>query len=194
VPSLGVDFYHPNPLPPSLTIDPALAVAAANAHGALGELKGLGRMLLNPHLLIRPFIRREAVLSSRIEGTQASVADRYAFEAGQLALPGIGTGAPEADVREVLNYVAALDHGLERIESLPVAAASSASCTTFCSPVCAANGLDRGSSATDRTGSVRRTVRLSMRRSYPRRSGRWMTRAAGTGRRRAGAPAARPST
>jgi Fic family protein len=112
--------FVPNPLPPALEVDPALAGAVAGAHGALGELKGLGRMLLNPHLLIRPFVRREAVLSSRIEGTQASLGDVYVYEAGQLALPGISTGAPASDIQEVINYVHALDYGLQRVETLPV--------------------------------------------------------------------------
>ncbi len=74
----------------------------------------------NPHLFIQPFIRREAVLSSRIEGTQADVTDLYAYEAGQLLLPGIRAQASESDVREVLNYVYALEYGLERIKEFPL--------------------------------------------------------------------------
>jgi Fic family protein len=74
----------------------------------------------NPHLLIGPFIRREAVLSSRIEGTRADVTDLYAYQAGQLSLPGMAPAPPEADVREVHNYVRALEYGLERLETLPV--------------------------------------------------------------------------
>jgi len=74
----------------------------------------------NPHLLIGPFVRREAVLSSRIEGTQADVADLYAYQIGQLPLPGVAPAPPESDVREVLNYVSALEYGLERLVTLPV--------------------------------------------------------------------------
>ena len=74
--------------------------------------------MANPDLLIRPFVRREAALSSRIEGTQANVADLYAYEAGQLPL-GLQSSAPEADVREVYNYVQAMEYGLERIHTLP---------------------------------------------------------------------------
>mgnify|MGYP001605397773 CR=1 FL=1 len=92
----------------------------SDADRALGELSGLGRNMVNPHLLVRPFIRREAVLSSRIEGTQADIADLYAYEAGKLPLPGIKPSAPEADVREVRNYVVALEYGLERVNTLPV--------------------------------------------------------------------------
>ncbi len=74
----------------------------------------------NPHLLIGPFVRREAVLSSRIEGTQADIADLYAYEVGQLPLPGLEPAPPESDVREVLNYVRALEYGLKRLATLPV--------------------------------------------------------------------------
>ncbi|MCS6910849.1 MAG: hypothetical protein NZM11_09845, partial [Anaerolineales bacterium] len=83
----------------------------SDADRALGELAGLGRTLPNPHLLVHPFVRREAVLSSRIEGTQAGLADLYVFEAGQLHLPGLKPAPPETDVREVFNYVRALEYG-----------------------------------------------------------------------------------
>jgi len=112
--------FVPNPLPPPLKFDSALIRALSDADRALGELAGLGRALPNPHLLINPFIRREAVLSSRIEGTQADLADLYVFEAGQLALPGLKPAPAEADVREVFNYVRALEYGLERLNTLPV--------------------------------------------------------------------------
>lgn len=112
--------FVPNPLPPKLRIDWPLAQALSDADRALAELAGLGRTMPNPHLLIGPFIRREAVLSSRIEGTQADIADLYAYEARQLPLPGVETPTSEADVREVLNYVNAMEYGLERLKTLPV--------------------------------------------------------------------------
>lgn len=112
--------FVPNPLPPKLRIDWPLAQALSEADRALAELAGLGRTMPNPHLLIGPFIRREAVLSSRIEGTQADIADLYAYEARQLPLPGVETPPSEADVREVLNYVNAMEYGLERLKTLPV--------------------------------------------------------------------------
>ncbi len=112
--------FAPNPLPPPLAFDTGLIRLLSDADRALGELAGLGRALPNPHLLINPFIRREAVLSSRIEGTQTDLADLYAFEAGQLALPGLKPTAAHADAREVLNYVRALEYGLERLNELPV--------------------------------------------------------------------------
>lgn len=112
--------FMPNPLPPTLELDLPLVQALSAADRALGELAGLGRNMPNPHLLIQPFIRREAVLSSRIEGTQADIADLYAYEAGQYLLPGLRSGRRESDVREVLNYVHALEYGLERIKDFPL--------------------------------------------------------------------------
>jgi Fic family protein len=111
--------FVPHPLPPELALDLELARTLSGADRALGELAGLGRTLTNPNLLIRPFVRREAVLSSRIEGTQANIADLYALEARQLPLPGL-SGAPPEDVQEVANYVHALEYGLERLDTLPV--------------------------------------------------------------------------
>ncbi|MBM4430369.1 MAG: Fic family protein [Chloroflexi bacterium] len=113
--------FVPHPLPPALALDTELARVLSEADHALGELAGLGRAMPNPHLFISPFIRREAVLSSRIEGTQADLSDVYAYEAGQLPLPGLGRPAPpESDVREVVNYVRALEYGLQRLQALPV--------------------------------------------------------------------------
>ncbi len=68
----------------------------------------------NPHLLIRPFIKREAVLSSRIEGTQATLRELLANEAGAIV-----NRSPH-DLREVGNYVTALDYGIKRLETLPL--------------------------------------------------------------------------
>lgn len=112
--------FVPNPLPPDLPPDSELVRALFDAAYSLAELGTMGRMLPNPHLLIGPFLRREAVLSSRIEGTRASIADLYAYEAGQLPMPGLGPPVSEAEVREVLNYVAALEYGLQRLSTLPV--------------------------------------------------------------------------
>lgn len=112
--------FVPHPLPPAFTLEGESVHALSEADRALGELAGLGRAISNPHLLIGPFVRREAVLSSRIEGTQADITDLYAYEAGQLLLPGIKQPPPQSDVREVSNYVRALEYGLERVKSLPV--------------------------------------------------------------------------
>lgn len=112
--------FVPYPLPPYLEMNSRLVRQLSDADRALGELAGLGRTLPNPHLLIRPFLRREAVLSSRIEGTRAEITDLYTYEARQLALPGVPTRDSEADVREVYNYVRALEYGLERLKTLPI--------------------------------------------------------------------------
>lgn len=112
--------FVPRPLPPALPAEWKLTRALSTADRALSELAGLGRTMPNPHLLIGPFVRREAVLSSQIEGTQADITDLYAYEAGQLPLPGMQVSSPESDVREVLNYVNALEYGLKRLDTLPV--------------------------------------------------------------------------
>lgn len=112
--------FVPQPLPPQLPPDAELMRIMLNAAYALGELAALGRNMSNPRLLIGPFVRREAVLSSRIEGTQAGIADLYAYEAGQLPLPGLGKALPAGDVQEVANYVTALEYGLDRLQTLPI--------------------------------------------------------------------------
>jgi len=111
----GYWAFLPNPLPPNLSWSTELVNALSRADRALGELAGLGRALPNPYLLIRPLMRREAVLSSRIEGTRASLSDLYAYEAVQLSF-----FDSHPDVQEVHNYVRALEYGLERLETLPL--------------------------------------------------------------------------
>jgi Fic family protein len=113
--------FFPNPLPPKLSADWELTRQLSDADRALSELGGLGRTLPNPSLLVAPFIRREAVLSSRIEGTQSDIADLYSYEAGQPTLPGMEkSAAGEADAHEVFNYVSALEYGLKRQAKLPI--------------------------------------------------------------------------
>ncbi len=110
----GYAAFVPAPLPPSLHYTQELVRALSTADAALSELSGLGRLLPNPHLLIAPYLRREAVLSSRIEGTQTSLADLLADEAGQTPQ------APASDVHEVRNYVVALEYGIARLQTLPL--------------------------------------------------------------------------
>ena len=110
----GYAAFVPAPLPPELVYDPALVLALSRADAALSELAGLGRTLPNPHLLIQPYVRREAVLSSRIEGTRADVADVLLDE---LVEP---EQAVEEDLREVRNYITALEYGIERLSELPL--------------------------------------------------------------------------
>jgi Fic family protein len=87
----------------------------SEANRELSRLTALAGNFPFPRLLTQPFIRREAVLSSRIEGTRASLMDLYHYESAQLSFL-----EPNNDVREVHNYVRALDDGLERLKTLPV--------------------------------------------------------------------------
>ena len=112
--------FLPNPLPPDLDFDRSMVNSLSSADRALGELAGLGRTIPNPHLLIGPFVRREAVLSSRIEGTQTDIADLYAFEAEQMKLPGLTQREEPGDAREVFNYVRAMEYGIKRQETIPI--------------------------------------------------------------------------
>jgi Fic family protein len=115
----GYWAFVPDPLPPPLSINWDLANILSRADRALSELGGLARNLPNPHLLIGPFVRREAVLSSRIEGTQASLSDLFFFEAAESEKTTPARKTP-SDVREVANYVKALEYALKRIDELPL--------------------------------------------------------------------------
>jgi Fic family protein len=106
--------FVPDPLPPALEWRPALVRALSDSDRAVGRLAGEGGRLPNPHLLIRPFVRREAVLSSRIEGTQATLGELLAAEAGAVV------SRSPADLREVANYVVALEYGIKRLSKLPL--------------------------------------------------------------------------
>jgi len=109
----GYAAFVPAPLPPVIAYDPEMVLSLSRADSALSELSGIGRQIPNPHLLISPYLRREAVLSSRIEGTRASLSDVLLDEAEE-ARP------MDADVREVRNYVEALEYGLDRLRTLPL--------------------------------------------------------------------------
>jgi Fic family protein len=110
----GGHAFIPDPLPPRLEWSRELLAALSEADRLLGRLAGMGARLPNPHLLIRPFVRREAVLSSRIEGTQATLGELLADEAGAAT-----ARAPE-DLKEVRNYVVALEKGVKRLRKLPL--------------------------------------------------------------------------
>ena len=111
----GYWAFIPTPLPPNISYDPQLVLALSRADAALSELSGLGRHVINPRLLIASYIRKEAVLSLRIEGTRAGIAD--------LLLDDLETpehASNSADLKEVRNYVAALEYGIDRLSSLPL--------------------------------------------------------------------------
>src|SRR5215469_14371199 len=90
--------FLPAPLPPALDWTPRLIGTLSEADRLIGRLAGEGGRLPNPHILIRPFIRREAVLSSKIEGTQATLGELLAAEAG------VAVERSPDDLREVGNY------------------------------------------------------------------------------------------
>jgi len=114
--STGYHAFIPATLPPSLSFDDDLVLTLSRADAALSELSGLGHVLPNPHLLIGPLMRREAVQSSRIEGTQASLSEVLLDE----ATPSHAAASNADDLREVHDYVSALEHGIARLKDLPL--------------------------------------------------------------------------
>jgi len=105
----SVRAFIPNPLPPVLDLRNLLPLLD-QANQALGRLDGLTTVLPDIQLLLYNYIRKEAVLSSQIEGTQSSLSDLLLFESEDLP------GVPVDDIAEVLNYVGAMEHGLKRLK------------------------------------------------------------------------------
>ncbi|MBN1857459.1 MAG: Fic family protein [Dehalococcoidia bacterium] len=113
----NVQAFIPAPLPPEPSIrwTPGLRSKFDQALVALGRLDTVSTLLPDTSIFLYTYVRKEAVLSSMIEGTQSSLSDLLLFELDQAP------GVPLDDVREVSNYAAALNHGLKRIEDgLPV--------------------------------------------------------------------------
>ena len=113
----NVRAFVPNPLPPlpPLDLNGARQALLERATLALGRLDSVGVLLPDPQLFLYAYVRREAVLSSQIEGTQSSLSDLLLFELDELP------GTPFDDVVEVSNYVAALEHGMARLrEGFPL--------------------------------------------------------------------------
>lgn len=112
----GYSAFIPAPLPPDppLMFDGQLATILAGAGTALGRLDGVAATLPNPELFVAMYVRREAVLSSQIEGTQSTLDDVLAFEidSDRSKLP--------RDIEEVVNYINAMNYGLTRLETLPL--------------------------------------------------------------------------
>lgn len=104
--------FIPYPLPPEppLQFDATRQQLLERATVALGRLDSVTLLLPEPHLFLYAYVRREAVLSSQIEGTQSSLAQLLLFELEEAR------GVPLDDVIEVSNYVAALEHGLKRLK------------------------------------------------------------------------------
>lgn len=105
--------FVPPALPPDWLPGPEILLLLSQADQAVGRLAGSGQTMANPHLLIRPYARREAVLSSRIEGTQSEYEDAVLFEVEPSQ-----SKAPDAN--EVKNYIDALEYGLSRVNDLPL--------------------------------------------------------------------------
>jgi Fic family protein len=91
----GYRTFYPSPLPRRLAVSAETAVWLGEAESALGRLDGVSQLLPNPDLLVRPYVVREAVASTRIEGTRASIAEVYEADASDAALP--------PDLEEVVN-------------------------------------------------------------------------------------------
>ena len=108
--------FVPNPLPPvpPLQLDAEIQELIEKAMLALGRLDGLTTVLPDPTLFLYSYVRKEAVLSSQIEGTQSSLSDLLLFEMEGVA------GVPLNDVQEVSSYVAAMNFGLKRLAELPL--------------------------------------------------------------------------
>lgn len=108
--------FVPAALPPDppITMDQEMMKLLSDADRALGRLDGIATVLPNPDLFVAMFVRQEAVLSSQIEGTQSTLQDILSYEADaeHTTQPG--------DVEEVVNYVAAMNHGLRRLPTLPI--------------------------------------------------------------------------
>ena len=111
----GYWAFVPNPLPADLVWSAGMVSKLSEAERGLAALGEKGSDFVNPQTMVQPFIRQEAVLSSRIEGTQADLDDLYRYEAH--AVP---DRAGAGDELEVANYVRALQYGIERLDSLPM--------------------------------------------------------------------------
>jgi len=112
----GYSAFIPAPLPPDppLEMDVELVRLLTEATTELGRLDGATSILPNPDLFVAMYVRQEAVLSSQIENTQSTLDDVLAFE-----IDPAGSDLPK-DVEEVVNYVRAMNHGLQRLKELPV--------------------------------------------------------------------------
>ncbi len=107
-----VRAFVPPPLPPAPPVDLArFQILLEQANQAIGRLDGLASVLPDLSLLLYTYVRKEAVLSSQIEGTQSSLCDLLLYENDEVP------GVPVEDVREVSNHVAAMNHGLERMRA-----------------------------------------------------------------------------
>ncbi|MBL6983885.1 MAG: Fic family protein [Anaerolineales bacterium] len=111
----GYWAFIPAPLHPEVQWSPKLVTLLSEAERALAQLAEVGQSFSPTRISVKPFVRQEAVISSRIEGTRTSLRELYSYEAGHLSFLEADT-----DAQEVQNYVQAMEYGLERLETLPV--------------------------------------------------------------------------
>jgi Fic family protein len=109
-------YFEPAPVPRDLELSPETVLALSHADAALGHLQGLGHLITDPQLLIGPYVTREALASTRIEGTQASLADVL-----QAGAEDDASSPPNDDIAEVTAYIRATYLGLDLIGRLPIA-------------------------------------------------------------------------
>lgn len=109
----GYKSFKPNPLPPEppLEFDAEMVKLLSDADRKLGRLDGITQVLPDPELFLAMYVQKEALLSSQLEGTQASLSDVLGLETNDIK---------SEDVREVVNYVAAMNYGLKRLDDLPI--------------------------------------------------------------------------
>lgn len=112
----GIRQFLPRPLPPNppLRLDKTLVLALSRADRALARLDGMASVLPNPDWFVYGFMRQEALLSSQIEGTEASLEEVLAYEAAPSGI------AMTDDIGEVINYIEAMKWGLQQLDKLPV--------------------------------------------------------------------------
>ncbi len=106
--------FVPNPLPFNLNLNDSFQMLLTSAHSALGRLDGVSDIVPNVDFFVKMYVNKEAALSSQVEGTQATLADVLKVEAKieEIARPW--------DVKEIVNYINAMNHGLKRLDSLPL--------------------------------------------------------------------------
>jgi Fic family protein len=106
-------YFKPASIPRDLSLTLSTVRALSEADSSLGRLQGLGALIRDPELLLGPYLTQEAVASSRIEGTQASLSDVLQAEAS-------GAPSPSQDIAEVERYIAATRQGYELVRTLPL--------------------------------------------------------------------------
>lgn len=111
---LSYKVFVPSPLPFEVKISDELQTLLAKAHSSLGRLDGISEIVPNVDFFVRMYVNKEATLSSQVEGTQATLADVLKVEAK------IQEPAAPPDVKEIINYISAMNFGLDRINELPL--------------------------------------------------------------------------